>query len=570
MEGLTFHREEGRTSPSRILKIDWAGADLGSGQECLIAGCRSCPVATTSRHRRSEADPGAWAGKGSSPASKVLRTNGVRFLLGFPPRAMLESLMTPRTWEKRNGNERNLGRSAGQVPAGQVAGDLGPVAVWMEEHGWAAPSPVDVDSQRNDGLGSDWEEKVLWHRNLEESLYRELWAGDPGPRDRWHGDRWHGDWWRGDWERGECTERLPVDPGSGALARTLKADALERGVGMTEEAVTCIASSAQLLGYGACACKARQLMDAVLQLLSSRQAIAACVAGRSMGSENLCSLAPVDLPPDALAPEALVPGALAREALGPEKLEPGALVPGALKPEALGPEKLEPEALVPGALGLVTSGPVTLELVVRELTILGCGEVLFSPDEWAYLRLLNRFGDPVPLAWMAEQLHCSPEFLSRQVEPSLIDLGLVAITDQGRLAQVEFPICDSDLDVSDADVSDPDVSDAWSYGTSISEAGPSEACRCEACRYETCRYETCRYEACRGEACCCEACCREADLRETGLRETGPREDAVSRVLLSVRRGAGFCFDTCRGSAPNSGRTGWIVVEQNWGLVRPG
>lgn len=433
---------------------------------------------------------------------------------------MLESLMTPHAWEKRNGNERNPGRSAGQVPAGQVPGDLRPVAEGMEEHGWAAPSPVDVDSHRNDGLGLDREEKVLWHRNLEESLYRELWAGEPGLRDRW----------RGDWERGECTERLPDDPGSGALARTLKADALVRGVGMTEEAVTYIASSAQLLGYGACACKAQQLMDAALQLLSSRQAIAACVPGRSMGSENLCSLAPVDL---------------AR----------GALTPEALTPEALGPEKLEPEALGPGALGLVTpgpviSGPVTLELVVRELTILGCGEDLFSPDEWAYLRLLSRFGDPVPLAWMAEQLHCSPEFLSRQVEPSLLDLGLVAITDQGRLALVEFPIGDSDLHVSGPDVSGPDVSDAdvfdaWSYGTSISEAGLSEACRCEAC-------------------------CREADLRETGLRETGPREDAVSRVLLSVRRGPGFCFNACRGSAPNSGRTGWIVVEQNWGLARPG
>ena len=407
--------------------------------------------------------------------------------------------MSPCAWEERNGNERNSGRSAGQVP------DLGPVAVGMEEHGWAAHTPVDVDSHRNGGLSSDREGKVLWHRNLEESLYRELWAGDPGPRDRWSGDRW----------RGECTEHLPDDPDSGALARVLKADALERGVGMTEEAVTCIASSAQLLGYGACACKARQLMDAVLQLLSSRQAMAACLAGRSMGPDHRCSLAPVDL-----AAEALPAEALAREALAPEKLQP--------------------ETLVPGALGLVTPGPVTLELVVRELTILGCGEVLFSPDEWAYLRILSRFGDPVPLAWMAEQLHCSPEFLSRQVEPALIDLGLVAITDQGRLALVESPICDSDLHVSD-----PDVSDAWSYGTSISEAGPSEACRCEACR--------------------CEACCREA-----GCRESGPREDAVSRVLLSARSGPGFCFDACRGSAPNSGKTGWIVVEQNWGLARPG
>jgi len=395
----------------------------------------------------------------------------------------------------------------------------------MEEHGWAAPSHGDVDFHRNGGLSSDREEKVLRQRNLEESLYRELWAGDPVPRDRSRGDRSRGDRRRGDRRRGECTELLPDDPDSGALARTLKADALERGVGMTEEAVTCIASSAQLLGYGACACKARQLMNAVLQRLCSRQAMAACVAGGSMGSENLCSLAPVDL---------------ATEALEPKALEPEALVPGASGPVTPGPETQGP----------VTQGPVTLELVVRELTILGCGAVLFCPDEWAYLRLLSRFGDPVPLAWMAEQLHCSPEFLSRQVEPSLIDLGLVAITDQGRLALVESPICDSDLDVSDADVSDTDVSDAWSYGTSISELGPSEACRAEAC--------------------CCEACYCEADPRESGPGESGPREDAVSRVLLSVWRGPGFCFDVCRGSAPNSGKTGWIVVEQNWGLARPG
>jgi len=315
-----------------------------------------------------------------------------------------------------------------------------------------AASPVGAGSAGNKGAASDLNQWLLWHKSLEESLYRQLWGGDPGECHGW-GDAWEGDL-LGERDRsfGE-RDRSFGEPDRDEWSQILRDCAVEYGVEMEEEALTCIASSARLLGYGACACKARQLMDAVLRLLSSRQAIAARAGGRSMRSEDAFSLMPVPLE------------------------------------------------------------PVTLEPVVRELAILGCAEVLFSPLQYAYLRLLNRCGDPVPLTWMAEQLQRSPEYLSQHVEPLLLELGLVTITVQGRFALVELPlhqVC-------------PPVSDTWPTGAAMPEVGPS------------------------------------------GM--------ASARLSLSRRSGSGLRFGACRRSrrsTPNSGRTGWIVVEQHWGRARPG
>ena len=220
-----------------------------------------------------------------------------------------------------------------------------------------------------------------------------------------------------------------------------------------------------------------------------------------------------------------------------------------------------------GPLDSFTLERVTLKAVVWELAVLGCGKVLFSSDEWAYLQLLSPYGDPVPLAWMAEQLRCSPEWVSQYLEPSLIDLGLVAITAQGRLALADLPL----------DGTGRRGSHAWPHEATVSEdAGWGNPSRDKASRDKPSKDNPLSGTHLPGEW-------GRDDGPDAGAGKAPPLRPGASdapRVarkrmdrswqLPSTQPGSGFRFGKPAWSTPDSGRTGWIVVEQNWGLARPG
>lgn len=389
---------------------------------------------------------------------------------------------------------------------------------WESEVGGcdASPPPAavsracDVDAVAH-GCGeiaSDRDESSQWHSSLEQRLYRELWEESASEHDGGghDGGQWGG---RGGGasEGGDCGGRDCGGAGrsltavrngdADELARILMADARRDGVEIDDEAVVCIAATAQRLWAGSCACQGLALMNAVLDLLTSRQMIAEWNAAEGMG------------PGDSF-----------------------------------------------------TLKPVSLDGVVRELAILGCGEVLFSSDEWACLRLLHGYRAPVPPAWMAEQLDCSLEWLLQRVEPYLLDLGLIGITTQGRVAKI--PLRHADRQVLHASPEDKTGwenapgEDPWSWG-SVSQGDPAD--------------DPCGDPSDDSSGPAAGPSAGEASSQRPGASEASnvstKRRDS-SRRLPSIRSGCRMRLGKPVWGTPDSGRTGWTVVEQNWGLARPG
>lgn len=331
-------------------------------------------------------------------------------------------------------------------------------------------------------IASDRDESSQWHSSLEQRLYRELWEESASEHDGAGHEAGH---WGG---RGgvatpvrDCGGRDCGATGLGLtavrngdadeLARILMADARRDGVEIDDEPVVCIAATAQQFWAGSCACQGLALMNAVLDLLTSRQMIAEWNAGEAMGAGSSFTLK-----------------------------------------------------------------PVSLDGVVRELAILGCGEVLFSSDQWACLRLLNRYRAPVPPAWMAEQVGCSLEWLLRHVEPYLLDLGLIGITTQGRVAGI--PLRHADRQVLHAS---PETTTGWENAPGEDPWSWGSVSRDDPC----------------------------GDPSDDSSSVSKKRRDS-SRGLPSIRSGCRIRLGKPVWSTPDSGRTGWTVVEQNWGLARPG